>query len=62
MDAPVEEITGMENYTPMVMEMKVGLARGWDVNDVAFDVYPEYVPCQKKFASLGWFTGRVGRI
>ena len=42
-DARVEEIAGMENYTRMVMEMKAGLAKSWDVNYVAFDLYSEYV-------------------
>ena len=52
-DSKVEEITGTENYTRMLLEMKAGLAKGWDVNYVAFDLYPEYVPHQKKFDMLG---------
>jgi hypothetical protein len=52
-DSQVEEINGTENYTRMLLEMKAGLAKGWDVNYVAFDLYPEYVPFQKKFDILG---------
>ena len=53
-DSQVEEITGTEkNYTRMLLEMKSGLAKSWDVNYVAFDLYPEYVPYQKKFDILG---------
>jgi len=32
--------------------MKAGLARGWDVNYLAFDYYNEYLPFQKKFDIL----------
>jgi hypothetical protein len=61
-DAQVEEITGMENYTRMLMEMKAGLAKSWDVNYVAFDLYPEYVPHQKKFDILGMAQQGVVQI
>jgi ABC-type Fe3+ transport system substrate-binding protein len=61
-DAQVEEITGMENYTRMLMEMKAGLAKSWDVNYVAFDLYPEYVPHQKKFDILGMAQHGVVQI
>ena len=61
-DARVEEIAGMENYTRMVMEMKAGLAKSWDVNYVAFDLYSEYVPHQKRFDILGMAQHGVVQI
>jgi len=36
----------------MLQEMKAGLAK-WDINYVAFNFYPEYLPYQKKFDILG---------
>jgi len=48
-DAQVEEIAGTEVYLRMIQEMKAGLAKGWDVNYLAFDYYNEYLPFQKKF-------------
>jgi iron(III) transport system substrate-binding protein len=51
-DAQVEEIGGTEVYLRMIQEMKAGLAKGWDVNYLAFDYYNEYLPFQKKFDIL----------
>jgi iron(III) transport system substrate-binding protein len=51
-DVQVEEIAGTEVYLRMIQEMKAGLARGWDVNYLAFDYYNEYLPFQKKFDIL----------
>lgn len=51
-DAQVEEIAGTEVYLRMIQEMKAGLAKGWDVNYLAFDYYNEYLPFQKKFDIL----------
>jgi iron(III) transport system substrate-binding protein len=51
-DVRGEAIDGTEIYTRMLHEMKAGLAR-WDVNYLAGDFYPEYVPLQKKFDLLG---------
>jgi iron(III) transport system substrate-binding protein len=52
-DAQAQEIAGTENYVRMIQEMKAGMAKSWDVNYVAFDMYPEYLPFQKKFDILG---------
>lgn len=52
-DIRAEELSGLENYTRMVQEMKAGLARSWDVNYLAFEHYNEYLPYQKKFDLLG---------
>jgi len=51
-DVRGEAIDGTEIYTRMLHEMKAGLAR-WDVNYIAGDFYPDYVPLQKKFDLLG---------
>src|SRR5262245_51179690 len=46
-DVRGEAIDGTEMH-----EMKAGLAR-WDVNYIAGDFYPDYLPLQKKFDLLG---------
>jgi ABC-type Fe3+ transport system substrate-binding protein len=51
-DVRGEAIDGTEIYTRMLHEMKAGLAK-WDVNYVAGDFYPDYLPHQKKFDLLG---------
>jgi iron(III) transport system substrate-binding protein len=61
-DARVEELSGLENYTRMVHEMKAGLARGWDVNYLAFEHYNDYLPYQKKFDLLGMAQHGIIRI
>lgn len=52
-DSQVQEISGQEAYVRMIHEMKAGLAKEWDINYVAFDLYEEYLPHQKKFDILG---------
>jgi iron(III) transport system substrate-binding protein len=52
-DSQAQEIAGTENYVRMIQEMKAGLAKNWDVNYLAFDLYPEYLPFQKKVDILG---------
>lgn len=47
-----EQIEGTEVYLRVLAEMKAGLAK-WDVNYLAPDYYPEYLPYQKKFDLLG---------
>jgi ABC-type Fe3+ transport system substrate-binding protein len=48
-----EEVSGTDTYQRMLLEMKAGAARGWDVNFIAGDFYDEYLPYQKKFDILG---------
>ena len=48
-----EEISGTDTYQRMILEMKAGTARGWDVNFIAGDFYDEYLPHQKRFDILG---------
>ena len=52
-DVRAEELIGMENYERMLLEMKAGMAKSWDVNYVAFDFYNDFLPYQKKFDLLG---------
>ena len=52
-DSQAQEIAGTDSYVRMIQEMKAGMAKSWDVNYVAFDMYPEYLPYQKKFDILG---------
>ena len=61
-DSNAQEIAGTDNYIRMIQEMKAGMAKSWDVNYVAFDMYPEYVPFQKKFDILGMAQQGVVRI
>ena len=48
-----EEISGTDTYQRMLLEMKGGTARGWDINFIAGDFYDEYLPHQKRFDILG---------
>ena len=52
-DVRAEELIGMENYQRMLMEMKGGMAKTWDVNYLAFDYYNDFLPYQKKFDLIG---------
>jgi len=52
-DSQAQEIAGTDSYVRMIQEMKAGIAKNWDVNYVAFDMYPEYLPFQKKFDLFG---------
>jgi ABC-type Fe3+ transport system substrate-binding protein len=51
-DVRAEDVDGTEVYQRMLQEMKAGVAK-WDVNYLAFDYYPDYLPYQKKFDILG---------
>jgi Bacterial extracellular solute-binding protein len=51
-DLYVEEIP-VEAAQRLLLEMKTGKATGWDANHLAIDLYPEYVPYQKRFDILG---------
>ena len=52
-DLRAEEIAGTDTYQRMILEMKAGTARGWDVNYLTTDFYHDYLPYQKKFDILG---------
>ena len=51
-DIHVEEIP-VETGQRLLLEMKTGKATGWDANHLAIDLYPEYLPYEKKFDILG---------
>ena len=61
-DSQAQEIAGTDNYVRMIQEMKAGIAKTWDVTYVAFDMYPEYLPHQKKFDILGMAQQGVVQI
>jgi ABC-type Fe3+ transport system substrate-binding protein len=48
-----EEIAGVDTFQRIILEMKSGAARGWDVNFMAPDFYNDYLPYQKKFDVYG---------
>jgi ABC-type Fe3+ transport system substrate-binding protein len=48
-DVRAEEIAGVDTFQRMILEMKSGAAKGWDVNFMAPDFYNDYLPYQKKF-------------
>lgn len=52
-DVRAEEIAGTDTYQRMILEMKSGAAKGWDVNYLTTDFYNDYLPHQKKFDILG---------
>ena len=58
----VEEVRGIDAYTRQLQELKAGLAKGLDVNDVDYDFYNEYLPYQKKFDIYGMAQQRVLEI
>jgi ABC-type Fe3+ transport system substrate-binding protein len=60
-DVQANELIGMENYQRALTEMKGGFAK-WDVNYLAADYYPEYLPYQKKFDFLGMAEQGVLRM
>jgi ABC-type Fe3+ transport system substrate-binding protein len=61
-DIRAEEVAGTDTYQRMVLEMKAGATRAWDVNYMTTDFYDEYLPYQKKFDLLGMAQHGVLRI
>jgi ABC-type Fe3+ transport system substrate-binding protein len=57
-----EEISGTDTYQRMILEMKAGTARGWDINFIAGDFYDEYLPHQRRFDILGMAQQRILQI
>jgi len=60
-DVQAQELIGMENYQRALTEMKAGFAK-WDVNYLAADYYPDYLPYQKKFDILAMAEQGVLRM
>jgi ABC-type Fe3+ transport system substrate-binding protein len=61
-DIRADEVAGTDTYQRMLLEMKSGAARGWDVNYMTTDFYDDYLPYQKKFDLLGMAQHGVLRI
>ena len=60
-DIRTEELRGTDSYIRQLHEIKSGLVKGQDVNDLAYDFYDEYPPFQKKFDILGMAEQRSSR-
>jgi ABC-type Fe3+ transport system substrate-binding protein len=61
-DIRTEEIRGTDAYIRQLHEIKSGLVKGQDVNDLAYDYYDEYPPFQKKFDILGMAEQKILQI
>ncbi|TMA86519.1 MAG: hypothetical protein E6J74_31545 [Deltaproteobacteria bacterium] len=61
-DIRADELRGTDAYIRQLHEIKGGLVKGQDVNDLAYDYYDEYAPFQKKFDILGMAEQRVLQI
>jgi ABC-type Fe3+ transport system substrate-binding protein len=53
------EIRGIDAYTRQLQELKAGLAKGIDINEVDYDYYNEYLPHLKKVDMYGMVEQRV---
>jgi len=54
-----DEIRGIDAYTRQLQELKAGLAKGIDVNEVDYDYYNDYLPHLKKVDFYGMAEHRV---
>ncbi|HYT55732.1 MAG TPA: ABC transporter substrate-binding protein [Verrucomicrobiae bacterium] len=54
-----DEIRGIDAYTRQLQELKAGLTKGIDVNEVDYDYYNEYLPHLKKVDMYGMVEQRV---
>jgi len=54
-----DEIRGIDAYTRQLQELRAGLAKGIDVNEVDYDFYNEYLPHLKKVDMYGMAAQRV---
>jgi ABC-type Fe3+ transport system substrate-binding protein len=61
-DIRAEEVRGTDAYIRQLHEIKSGLIKGQDVNDLAYDHYDEYPPFQKKFDILGMAEHKILQI
>ena len=58
----IEEISGTDAAQRFLMEMKVGMASGWDIAHLSQDFYTEYLPYLEKVDLLGMAEQRVLEI
>jgi ABC-type Fe3+ transport system substrate-binding protein len=61
-DSRVQGVRGSEVYLRLLEELRAGLAKGQDINDLAADYYNEYLPYQKKFDIFGMAQHEILRI
>jgi ABC-type Fe3+ transport system substrate-binding protein len=57
-----DEMKGTEVYARVLQEIKAGLNKGQDVNDLTYDYYNEFLPHQKKLDMLGMAQQQVLNI
>ena len=57
-----EEMKGTEVYTRVLQEIKAGINKGQDVNDLTYDYYNEFLPHQKKLDIAGMAQQQVLNI
>jgi ABC-type Fe3+ transport system substrate-binding protein len=62
LDTRSEGTRGTEVYVRQLQELKAGLTKGLDVNDLQYDHYQEYLPYLKKFDILGMVEQQVLQI
>ena len=58
----VDEIGSIDENQRLLLEVKAGAAKGWDVNRLFTDIYEEFLPYQKKFDILGMAQQKVLNI
>jgi hypothetical protein len=58
-DSRVVEVRGNEVYIRLLEELKAGLTKNQDVNDLLADYYTDYLPYQKKIDIFGMARKKV---
>jgi iron(III) transport system substrate-binding protein len=58
-DVQVKELGSVEENQRFLLELKAGMAKGWDVNRAYTEFYEQYIPYQKKFDILGMAEQQV---
>jgi iron(III) transport system substrate-binding protein len=58
----VEEIEGTDAYQRFLLELKAGMAKGWDSAYLPYDNYKAFVPYQMKFDIFGMISAGILNI
>ena len=61
-DVRAQEFVSVEENQRLLLEIKAGAAKGWDVNRVYADFYAEFLPYQKNSTFSGWPSTRFSRF
>jgi hypothetical protein len=61
-DTYVEEIEGTDAYQRFLLELKAGMAKGWDSAYLPYDNYKAFLPYQMKFDILGMISAGILNI